>query len=79
MRRFCDVDTVELDDLILQKAFHALDLLPSLVVALWVMEGGRTQEIELVVYVTQLPIQILGFVALLLNPLHRWMRTKIVL
>lgn len=58
------------EELVFKEALHALDLLQSLVVAVWAGEARGSQQAQLFVDVTQLHVQILGFVALLLNDLH---------
>lgn len=66
---FIRVNTAECEELILEMSLHVLDLLHSLAVAVWGGEAGGSQHDQLFVNVTQLPVEILGFVALLLNPL----------
>lgn len=50
------VDTAECEELIFKKALHALDLLQSLAVALLGGEAGGSQQTQLFVNVTQLPV-----------------------
>lgn len=67
---FIWLGTAKCEELIFKRALHALDLLQSLAVAVLGGEAGGSQQAQLFVNVTQLPVKILGFVALLLNPLH---------
>lgn len=73
--KFIYVDVVGGKELIFKHALHALDLLQGLVVALSCGEAGGSKQAQLHVDVTQLPVQIVGFVAVLLHPLlcRHWM------
>lgn len=75
--RFINVGRAE--DLIFKNAPHPLDLLQSLAVAVWALETGGSQLTQLSLNVKQLPVQVLSFVALLLNPFHCRMNTNTAL
>lgn len=66
---FMLVNMVGYWEVVSKEALHVLDLLQSLTEALWVGEAGRAQMIQLLFKMTHLPVQVLGFVAFLLNPL----------
>lgn len=79
MCRFIDVGRGEFEELIFKKAPHALDLLQSLAVAVWALETGGFQLTQLSLNVKQLPVQVLGFVALLLDAFLCRMNTNTAL
>lgn len=55
LRRLILVGT-EFEELIFKNAHHALDLLQSLAVAVWGGKAGGSQQTQLFVDVTQLPV-----------------------
>lgn len=63
-------------EMIFKEALHALDSLQSLTDTLWVGEAGGVQKSQLLFKVTHLPVQMLKFVAFLLNSLPCWHRTQ---
>lgn len=71
--------SVGCDELIFKQLLHALDLLQCLFVAVWIREAWGTQLTQLTVDATQLSVQILAFVSVLLNhPLCRcWISAAI--
>lgn len=75
---FIHVDTGGREELIFKQALHALDLLQSPTVAVRGGEAGGSQQAEFFVNVAQLPVQILGFVALLLNVVYSQSRMHII-
>ncbi len=54
-------------ELVLQETLHSLDLLHGSVVAVWVRKTRRSQQTQLLLDMTQLPVQVPAVVALLLN------------
>lgn len=54
-------------EVVLQEILHSLNLLHGSVVAVWVWKTRRSQQTQLLLNMTQLPVQVPAVVALLLN------------